>query len=617
MILVAILVLLLPGYLLARALRSPVSWPLAYPLSAMLLALTVIAYVLVGIPLRFWYVFASIFSVSLVCAVVSLRRRQEQAPPEVCAEYGNTSKLLATMVSISVALVLAGMLVRTSLYPLYGWDSAFRWDALPQLMLEQESLSHYPPVTDDDFTKYTYPEGIPPLAASVYWWLYAAWGEACPALTSVAVFLQAASCLGLVFYSARFLFGTTGALVATGTLISSTLFLSGVEMGQETGYTAISIAGQILFATLAGRQAKATLVIIAGVLAGMGALAREYGPALSLCGIVILLSQRATRRYVPLFCLVVILCGAPWYLRNWAITGNPLYSMDIGFGFPVNPVFAALLAKDHEVLGLHNFSAADWIHTAKYLIDGAALPLMFGIFGLVLSRRQGFGLWITTALVFLIWLGSVSYTSGGVEWSMRVLTPAWVSLAIAAAAVGRDFVDTNGWNKSASGIIAGALAIGGCYGAVAAWAYPGKASEIRVSIFSHRTDTIPRHVAALVDRLEATTLPACGVLTDDCYLAVGLARRTRFHPVMAWSPGVAFAFDPQLSAEEVRQRLIDKHVDLISIWNESPNIPYLSQFPLYREDIKNWRLIVNVSQLEAIYLLPAATKSAEEMKPKP
>jgi hypothetical protein len=200
---------------------------------------------------------------------------------------------------------------------------------------------------------------------------------------------------------------------------------------------------------------------------------------------------------------------------------------------------------------------------------------------------------------------------------MRVLTPAWVSLAIAAAAIGRDFVDTNGRNKAASGIIAGALAIGGCYGAVAAWAYPGKPNEIRDSIFSRRTDTLPWHVAALVKGLEATRLPACGVLTDDCYLAVGLARHTRFQPVMAWSPGVAFAFDPHLKAHEVRQRLIDNHVNLISIWNESPNIPYLSQFPLYREDMKNWRLIVNVSQLEAIYLLPAAAKSAEGMKTKP
>ena len=63
MVVIAILGLLVPGYVLARALRSPVPWAIAFPLSALLLAQIVIAYTLLGIPIRFEYVFDAVIIV--------------------------------------------------------------------------------------------------------------------------------------------------------------------------------------------------------------------------------------------------------------------------------------------------------------------------------------------------------------------------------------------------------------------------------------------------------------------------------------------------------------------------------------------------------------------------
>ncbi len=70
MIAIAILGLLLPGYLLARALNSPFAWTIAFPLSAVLLANTVIIYTCLGIPLRFENALAALVVVCLICAVV-------------------------------------------------------------------------------------------------------------------------------------------------------------------------------------------------------------------------------------------------------------------------------------------------------------------------------------------------------------------------------------------------------------------------------------------------------------------------------------------------------------------------------------------------------------------
>ena len=44
---------------------------------------------------------------------------------------------------------------------------------------------------------------------------------------------------------------------------------------------------------------------------GFLALAREYGPMLALSGLVVLASWRGARRWIPLFCLVAAVAGAP------------------------------------------------------------------------------------------------------------------------------------------------------------------------------------------------------------------------------------------------------------------------------------------------------------------
>ena len=136
-------------------------------------------------------------------------------------------------------------------------------------------------------------------------------GGAFPRITSVAIWLQAVSCFALVYYAARIQFGTAGGLLAIAILASSGFFFQGVMIGQENGFIALSYAGQLLFAFAAVRQPKANLVVIAALFAGLGALVREYGPLLSICGFAVLACNRETRRYLPLFVVVSAAIGAP------------------------------------------------------------------------------------------------------------------------------------------------------------------------------------------------------------------------------------------------------------------------------------------------------------------
>lgn len=623
MIAIAILGLVVPGYLVARALRSPVTWEIAFPMSALLLAVIVIAYALLGIPIRFGYVLSADVLVSLISFVAWFRRKPEGGARLVNRAnrtLQNPSRVFVVLCAVLIGLVLLGLALRTALYPLSGPDTVFRWDVLPRLMVEQQNLSYYPPVTAEDFQKYTWPESFPPLAVTCYWWLYAAWGSACPRMTSVVIFLQTASCFAIVFHAARSLFGSAGGVLALIVLSSSAFFLHGLAIGQENGYTALSYAGQLLFAFAAIREPRASLIVLAGLFGGLGALSREYGPLLLLSGFAVLACHRETRRYLPLFCLVSAIIGVPWYIRNWVFTGNPVYSLDVGLGFPVNTVFAGILAAYHKYLKWDSYPAAVWLEAGKELLIGAPLALVVGVPGLVAAGRNGIALGISVGASFFLWFLSIPHTSGGMVYTWRVLTPAWVALSIAAGAFGFVLVRaTKRWKRLIQAGGALLVVICGVYAVLCCWSQPFTPSEIKNAVFNTRKDPLEsyRVQLALAQKLEESNLPAVGVLTDDNSLAIALQRNTRFRPVLIYSPEVAFVFNPYFNADDAMRRLVEKGIRLVSISPHSFNNDYLFKFPFYRDGTKNWLLILNAPDAEAIFLLPKQSEPGADRSATP
>ena len=102
--------------------------------------------------------------------------------------------------------------------------------------------------------------------------------------------------------------------------------------------------------------------------------------------------------------------------------------------------------------------------------------------------------------------------------------------------------------------------------------------------------------------LEKSNLPSGRVLTDDCYLAVALRKNSRFQPVMAWSPEVAFVVDPELDPVTVRRRLRDRQILFVAPFPE--NNRYFAKHPFFREDSRNWLPITAPGDRRPIYSLP-------------
>ena len=407
------------------------------------------------------------------------------------------------------------------------------------------------------------PTARQPLVATVYWWLYSGWGAPFPALTSIAVCLQAVSCFALVYYAARTLYGATGGLIAAGALAGSSLFVYGVVIGQETGFTALSYAGQLAFAIAATRRPQAGSVILAGLFAGIGGARARYGPALAVCvafrprGRAIHAPLRAAlhgrRRSVraPLVCAELVQDGesalsvgsrrARLASERGAVAAEQLVRRALRSGRLHDREMGCAIAQ--RVGGRHQWRS--------YLVSWARSP----------RKRRGLPLLAAAAAGAGLWIWSIPYTVGGVEYSMRVLTPTVVALSVACGAWGPLVAPMCGLSSSLVrralfGVVTTVLLIGGAYTVLYCATFPAAIQNLPAAIRDFRNTMFSRReypVAQLggdldvVKILNESGLPPERVLTDNCYLATALRRSSRFQPVMIWSPEAAFIFDKSLT----------------------------------------------------------------------
>ncbi|MBM3465921.1 MAG: hypothetical protein FJX76_27845, partial [Armatimonadetes bacterium] len=320
---------------------------------------------------------------------------------------------------------LVGILLTTAtwLRPMTFVDTYFRWDFLARLLLERGSISFYPPL---EFDVYYYPDGIPPLISFSYWLLYAAAGAWTPSLTALMIGVQYAACLGLTFALARTL-GGSGAL-AVGVLVSSAEFLRSIAMGQETGVTCMSVLA--ICVILICEEATWKSALAAGIAAGVGALAREYGLAFVLAGIIVMGWRRRPARDFLVYVAAWAVVALPWYARTWMMTGNPLYDNPSGT-FPGNPVHVALL-NTYAFIWSHQ--PERWWEVFRLLCVTAWAPLFLGLIGALATMRRNLDVVLCIALVVGLFVLSCGYTAAGPVWAARVLAPALALLAALAGA---------------------------------------------------------------------------------------------------------------------------------------------------------------------------------------
>jgi hypothetical protein len=176
-------------------------------------------------------------------------------------------------------------------------------------------------------------------------------------------------------------------------------------------------------------------VVIAGLMAGF-ALGLKYTSFLLPLGILafLLFDARPGRaRPVIVFALSCAAAAAPWYLKNWWFTGNPVYPFVFG-GAQWDDLRAVWYAHAGSGTGLDLIALLTMpvVTTQGYrdanFIDGRIGPLILLLLPLLLLRRSRFDSFLALFLIFYgAWVAGVVSSSS--LWQSRLLLPALVLAA--------------------------------------------------------------------------------------------------------------------------------------------------------------------------------------------
>ncbi len=409
--------LLLPGAIWARAARWPLPWLVGGVISALglfsgVIILSECGVRMTGLTLGGW-------QAGIAFAGVLFWRRHRSAASPDKFQFSEWWIALPALPMIAVAVW------RAFTQPLPGADVDFRWNYLAEIIASTGGLAHYPAFTAADFAQYFWPDGIAPLVASLYAWTYLAAGSTAKIWTALPMLLQLAGLLTLLLALGRLWGGARGGWFACALGGATMLLQFALNLGQETGLTALGVGGLAYYLTQWERTRRADLLIPAAACAALVATAREYGLIFSLVGAGWLLMARAGWRQTAWFVLGALALPAAWHLRNWLRTGNPFYAQDVAGIFPVNPVFAEWMRGYVGIYGATLRQWSGWVEMGRLFLL-TALPAWLGLLaGAALWRRQpGWtGLMALAGATVVCWLISVPYTAGGLFYSMRVLSP--------------------------------------------------------------------------------------------------------------------------------------------------------------------------------------------------
>ncbi len=422
--------LLLPGAMLLRAMRLPWSLAAAFVASSATLYAVVLVFTCAGVTISLLTLATALGLVALAGRLMPVRG----SPTELTSSFTCFSKMGCWLPLYLAFWAIVGY--RLVAQPLSGPDVYFRWSWLAEQMLQFGSLNFYPPRSGGDFVRYFWAESIPPGIASLYAWAYGCGGSKHALWTSPVITLQLLSLHEIIWRLASRWGGEIVARRAVLLAAACPLLTWSVLIGQETGLTALAVCGLVWCLHHLREEDGIRWAALAGIFTIAAGSTREYGPVFVVAAIAATIFLRAPRRQTLLLALVALPFAIAWPLRVWVLTGNPLYSLDLGGLFPVNPVFTAW---NDTFRGPHQFalnSLANWEALGRYWLLWA-LPATAGLAALVVlliqRLREAQVVALFAALVLALWFASVSYTAGGLFYSLRVLSPAFALLVVVAS----------------------------------------------------------------------------------------------------------------------------------------------------------------------------------------
>jgi hypothetical protein len=574
-----------PGFFLAKCLGHRLWWASAIPISLLILFHSIFWLGVFHVPITLWTVLPILVVVSAGAALLrrwSQRRFATAVPAEPEKAWTSWERILL----VSSGFVGAVLLVHSAISPLMGGDMLFRWDFLAQRLLALGRFDFYPPLAPADFRTYFFVDGIPPLVSFTYWWFYASAGQYLPVLISIFVAVQFACTLAFTYGAASAVFSRRAGVLAAAMLAASPLYFRSVVLGQETGMTALAIAAMIYFVVTAREPNDTRAMVSAGLAAGLCALSREYGWIALIAGVIAILWRRHPLKQAILFGGVATAVALPWYARNWMLTGNPFYSLRFG-NFAVNPIHDRILHYYNAALGVQGWAGSNWASVLYVFLLFATFQLLAGIPGGFTRFRQNGYLIVIALLLVAVWIQSVGYTSGGIEISTRVLSPALVVLSITGAGLlARLTRHSRRYTAIAIGILV-CLIWTAAQGAV----YPNNPLALGSGqwLKSAFPSTPPAAEFQIRDELIRLLPPGQRVLSDSAYLHAALVDKG-IEVVPVWSPEVQFLFSA--SPEESDRRLRALRIGSVVIYPQTMNMSFLaSASPFYATLPERWRPI--------------------------
>ena len=575
----------MPGYLLARCLRQNLWAASAFVFTLPVLFHCVFWLGVCGVAIQLWTVVGLLAAASGV-ALWFVRK----SPPPEATKKEPWSKLERILLW-SCAVVGVILLVHTFREPFAGPDTWFRWDYLARRIYELRRFDFYPPIQPADFKTYFYVDAIPPMISFEHWWLYATAEGYGFRLICLLVTAEFACTLAFVYGAASALFTRRAGVIAAALLASSAIYFNAVFFAQETGLTALAIAAMLYFITTAkpGRESAAT--VSAGLAAALCALAREYGWVALVIGVIALAWRRVANKQIAIFAAVAIAVAAPWYVRNWIVAGNPLYSLKL-LGFAVNPVHAAIVQAYKDLVSNQFTTAPLWLRACGIILAGATLQVLAGIPGAFRNFRRNGYLLVAAALLVGVWYTSIPYTSGGIEISLRVLTPALAVLSITGAAL------LDQWLSAGRGQKVVPILVGAClfWGAIQSVFYPN--NPLTLSPGQWLASAFPQLEPPAEFRVRdnfAQGFPrGYRLLSDNAFLHAALYDMG-IEVVPVWSPEVSFLFSA--TPEEADRRLAALHIISVAWYPISWNANYLRKASPFFGSLQRWKVLTGAGSM--------------------
>jgi hypothetical protein len=583
-----ILAFFLPGYFFSKWLRSSAPVLSAFVLSLLLLYQGFLWLEIMGIPLRF----STMLGWELVCAFVAFFAWRAYPPTPTLpgstlltagpsTRGGSVGAIPWFLISLGI-LTGAILLLRAWLVPLTGPDLGNRWDQLAREVLLLHHYHFYPPQSAEDFHHYGFPESLPPMLTAVHWWLYASLGRAVPRATAPFIMLQYAVLAGFVHRLTKAISSPLAAAIAVILLAAAPLTFFSLVLGQEAGLVAVGATAMLYFIWLEPDDWRGA--ILAGCAASFAPLVREYALAYLFLGFCLSIWRRRNIRWLIIFCITSAALAAPWYIRTWLLTGNPIYSLSILGLFPVNPIIAAQYRIAGQTRSFWLISSWSWQSIGKLLLEFAPLQLIFGIPILIASIRQQTWLLVSLMLFFALWLISLGLSDSLMIWT-RTLLPALAVLSILSAIA---TVRLFRFSATARMTIICLLLASWSYTAAFGLIYPRALSVTPPSdwLASAFATDFPHWDKNVVQADFAGHLPAgCRVLSTDLF-AWSYHLRTPNEVVPLWSPEVGFIFDSSLPLSEVYDRLATLHIG--AIWWSPDDLHRFSFNRLYAQGPPDW-----------------------------